>query len=321
MFRRSLALVSIIGASLAAQSPVREVTLADFRPRRPVPIFDKGYLIQPDESRATISVYGPDGSLLYETDVLAPDGTAAHARNGAVDSDGTVAIPIWYGKRGNYRGGIIFLDPGGRQVRFLETGYYHPSALCFGPDHSLWAIGDQRRPVDIQDSADYPQVRRYSTEWKETGRFLPRSLFPPGLSPFGDGISRVWALSDRIGILGYPGKVSDHPEWVELDLEGKLIGRWKLGPTYTSSRHVMEGGFAFMAGGVLFARPLTLKPEIRVAQLMVFDKMTSTWKLVTSAAPQCVEGLLLGADGDKLVCEKYGAEGVHLFLVPPGGSL
>jgi len=36
------------------------------------------------------------------------------------------------------------------------------------------------------------------------------------------------AASDRIGMMTYPGLIGNNPTWVELDLQGKLLGRWEV---------------------------------------------------------------------------------------------
>ena len=42
------------------------------------------------------------------------------------------------------------------------------------------------------------------------------------------------ASHDRIGLMVYPGQIANNPEWIELDLEGNLMGHWKLGPRFTA---------------------------------------------------------------------------------------
>ena len=302
MFHKALLLAAMAGAMLIAQNPVRQVTYRGLKTaNKPIPVFDKGYVIEREDMLGTLSVYSPDGNLLYETNVLAPDGTAAYVRGAAVDADGTVAVPIFYGKQKSYRNGIVYLGQEGRQILFVDTGLFAPSKVCFAGDHSTWAIGwNEGNP------ADGAQVRRYSPDGKETGSFLPRSLFPPGLSPFGSGISTMHAIGDRIGLLAFPGQVSDHPEWVELGLDGKVIGRWQLG----LQQLPME--LAFTEDGSLYW--YALQPETKKMALLRFDRGTSTWNVVVSPD---ASGLLLGADENTLVYETADAEGAHLSWINP----
>ncbi len=267
-----------------------------------MPSFDKGYFFQFDESGNNpsngITVFDPKGGLAYHINVTAPDGSPGDlAETAAADTDGTVLLPISYGGVGHFKGGIIELNQYGKQVRFVDTGRFLPEAACFAPDHSIWVMGKR---------GDGKLVREYSSDGNLIGSFLPRSLFPPGLAPAGTGIGWIRASHDRIGLMVYPGEVSNNPEWIELDLEGNLTGRWRLGPRWAadSVTHHMTyslGGFAFTSDGRLFAVTTTCPSLYHCAyQLALLDRDSSTWK---AAATNPIDPLhqLLAADGDDLV--------------------
>src|ERR1700674_3247397 len=106
--------------------------------------------------------------------------------------------------------------------------------LSFG-DHSLWAFGWQR-DADREwgfVAKDYQSVRKYSMDGKEIGTYLPRSLFPPGLPPGIEGWQerRITITSDRAGMEATSGTLGSQREWVELGLNGEVLGRWKLDPS------------------------------------------------------------------------------------------
>jgi hypothetical protein len=263
--------------------------------------FDKGYVFQMiDAGHAPstgLSVYAPEGRLAYQINVKAPDGTPAflNQEGTAADTDGTAILTMWYGGYGGFApvkgGGAVVLDPNGRQVQFIDTARYLPNAVCFAPDHSVWMIGALFGPHDGPvRGADYPMVRHYSRDGKQVGEYLLRSTFPPGLTPGGSGMSWMRAASDRIGIMTYPGMVSDTPTWVELDFQGKEIGRWKLGASNQGN-----GGWAYTSDGRLFAWPYNSETKKRT--LVVFDKATSTWQPVSGG----LNAQLMGADGTDLV--------------------
>jgi len=264
-----------------------------------VPIFDKGYMFKintaPPSGPApdSFAAWDTEGRWMYQAYFTTPDGTPAAVRSTAADPNKTVIAGISYGLRGGYKGGIAFLDPTGKQVRFVDTDRYHPMAVCFAPDHSIWSAGHQRSPKnDVEDPAGYSIVRKFLSDGTPAGEFLLRSEFPPGLPPAASGIGISWirAAGDRVGMMLYPGQNSASPEWVELDVSGNLIGRWKLGPSGQ-----LNGGFAFTADARLFARPYN--PETKKNELMSFDRKSSSWR----AAEGGVNGLLLGADGNDLV--------------------
>ena len=212
-------------------------------------------------------------------------------------------------------------------MRFIDTTRFLPDAACFGPDHSIWMIGTQYTQLQSEDSSDHVEradfhlIRKYSLDGVQLGSFLPRSLFPAGLPPGAAGWMR--ASNDRIGIMTYPGMVANNPEWVELDLAGNLIGRWKLGPQLTADpvTHHMTyslGGFAFTSDGRLFAQTTSCATLRRCSyRLALLDRATSTLQTVDGV------GLgrffyLLGADGNNLVIwdrTPIGRGGIRLIRI------
>ncbi len=206
MLNRTLLLAAtLIGSALSADNPTREVTYAlGYNCEAGFcqgPLVDKGYVfyLKSGAPASGLIAFGPAGRLAYEVDIAAPDGTPAHlhpnAQALAMDTDGTVLVPISYGGYGGNGhvkgGGIAVLNRDGKQIRFVDTARFLPDAARFGPDHSIWIIGTQYTPLRDGDpidhvQADYNLVRKYSSDGKQLGSFLPRSLFqpehPPGCS-------------------------------------------------------------------------------------------------------------------------------------------
>jgi hypothetical protein len=329
MFRLSLSVI-LFGSALAADGPLRDVS---YRTMNSCPgggclsaVFDRGYLIEMKAGGYTL--WNPEGDLLYQTSVTAPDGTPASVKPPAIDADGTAAVPISYGAgQGRLKGaGIALIDRAGKQTQFIDTARWAPTRLCFAPDHSIWAMGTQFAPVrddvsNLVDRGDYRLIRRYTRDGNLTGEFLPRSLFVPGLPPAAAGQLR--ASSGRIGIMLYPGDISNNPEWVELDLEGTLVGRWPLGPQSTADpvTHNMTyqlAGVSFTADGRLFAQQEHC-PQLHHCsyQVAMLDRATATWRPAPSAAALPKHSYLIGAEGANLVFENR-TQGVHLFWIPSG---
>jgi len=102
------------------------------------------------------------------------------------------------------------------------------------------------------------------------------------------GLWRLRAIKDRIGAVldVSPSKYV----WVELDLNGEMIGQW----TYTGSMTEWFDPTALTSTGTLYGiRSIDRKR----AGIAVFDKTTGTWKPL-SRSPK---GHLIGAEGDQLV--------------------
>jgi hypothetical protein len=122
-----------------------------------------------------------------------------------------------------------------------------------------------------------------------------------------------------------PGS-ANNPEWVELDLDGKLQGRWKLGPKHVADPvthnllHDIEG-FAFTADGRLFANEMScLAPHQCSETLVLLDRNTSTWKAVDDNPINHFRNLI-GADGNEVVLwdrSQANSSGVHLLWFQPG---
>jgi hypothetical protein len=242
--QRTLALFAFLAAGLlSANRPIREVTSQAVLVAPPTPAFYKGYLYFVDQSRITL--YAPEGHIVIAFDTQVGKPSAPHIMSLAVDTDQTIAVS-WRLIKEN-KAGIDFFDSSGRNLRSIDTGRFLAAHLTYSDDRALWTFGWQRsaeRP-ESYDPSDYMTVRRYSSTGHETGAFLPRSLFPKGLVPGAENWQemRIQNSRDRIGLLAYSGDASNI-QWVELDLNGNLLGKWplvRLGPAgvaFTSDDHM-----------------------------------------------------------------------------------
>jgi antitoxin PrlF len=117
-------------------------------------------------------------------------------------------------------------------------------------------------------------VRHFSADGKELKAYLPRSSFPPCLEPGADGPEvHIEVTNDRLGIRGYSGKTSANAEWVELDLSGNLLGRYRTDDvphavafaTFTADDHV------YLAG-------------LNLGEMTTLDHASRTWKSIPQQA-------------------------------------
>jgi hypothetical protein len=329
MLLRILASAAFIASvAMSGELSPRAVTYSAMNPCRgdgcPGLIFDKGYFFEIPKADAFppdgYSLWGPDGLLRYQVSIVAQDGTPAHVRGPAIDTDGTVAIGYAYGgydgKARVKGGGIAIVDPGGKQTQVIDTDRWMPQHVCFAPDHSIWSSGMQLGEHDAEArSADYKMVRKYSRDGKLMGEFLPRFSFPEGLPPAYAG--SIGAADDRIGVLTYPGMIADKPEWVELDFDGKLIGRWKLGPDFVldgeKRRQIFQRGRpVFTADDHMIAEGFEAGKKTH--QMMIFDRATSSWQSTDIPATLPPNSRLVGADGNDLAFESKDVNVVLVWL-------
>jgi len=301
---RTIALIGILSLpAWSANGPVSESS-APAIIGRIMPGFYSGYLFSCEGD--DITLFAPDGRI----STLRIEGRGngrVKVESVAVDSDGTLAI-AWVDQP---NAGIDIRDSSGNLVRSIDTGRYLPMHLSFADhsvgDHSLWAFGWQWDADKEWGFAakDYQTVRKYSMDGKEIGAYLPRSFFPPGLQPGEERWQerRITVTGDRVGIEATSGNLGSHREWIELGLNGDLLGRWKLDLSDT------PGGVAFTSANQVY-QP-RWDPEAKSRRVFRLNREKSTWEAVS--APNL---LLYGSDGDKLVFAESDGFVMHLSWYP-----
>ncbi|MGA2030610.1 MAG: hypothetical protein ABSG87_11125 [Verrucomicrobiota bacterium] len=285
---------------LAGNDPIREVTSQARRdPFQMVPAFYQGYFyLIGNEGADSVTIFAPDGHL-----AMAFAEAAGHPRAIAVDTDGTVAVAWgdWDPKKG---GGIDFRDSSGSVTRTIKTGLYLPHHLAFAEDHSLWSFGCEMDAASVHGNPkhEYQTVRKYGPDGKEAGAYLPRSLFPTGLEPASQGFqwNSITVAHDRIGLWAVSGTRGSQTEWVELDLNGNLTGRWRL------DQFGLNPKLALTRDGSFFVQ--VWDDQTRTHQFYTLDRASSEWRAVDTAP----SGWLEGADGDALVFRDGSLGPMHL---------
>jgi hypothetical protein len=289
-----LCVLALCQAAAAAQLVSAVVYDTSVPPHTRLPIYDRGYLIvtySPGDSAFT--VYGPDGARIFDGRVKLPHSESLQLGNSAADTDGTIAMTIAYATPQGYSGAVALFNRIGDQTKIIETGPYMPTALAFDPNHDLWAAGWQR------DSQDYFVFRKFSRGGQDAGAFVRRSEFPAGLEPghVPLGEKGLLVANGRVGALLESGNAGDLREWVELDLTGKLLGRWRMD-------HLFGVNLAFTADGRIYGN--TPVEKGKPVHLTVFDRVTATWKIVPDDIH--ADWLLLGPEGDQVVVWDTGSD-------------
>ena len=184
------------------------------------PTFDHGYLAAYE--KGGFAVCGPDGSLAMRT--TSPGGGITV--NVDIDSDGTVAAAVH--SHDSLTGDIRLFSRDGSQSSRIATGPYLASQVCFAPDHSIWALGNQD-PLLARNRTDYSLLRHYSRTGDLLGEFFPRSWFPVDSDP-GQNIVGMWWLRIAGGRIGVALAMAPHKGllWLETDLTGAETGRWAV---------------------------------------------------------------------------------------------
>jgi hypothetical protein len=166
--------------------------------------------------------------------------------------------------RGNPRS-----SPGGDQLRLPKKPL---------PRHPPRSLKPPKRPALAKSARTLrpPRARRLRR---------PR---PPTPGAAAIGAWRLRVADDRVGALAESGKIGANNEfWIELGLDGHLIGKWTLGRD-------LLGGFAFTND----ARLCRQTPGKAMPGIECLDRGTSVWE---DAGDAPARGVLLGAQGDELV--------------------
>ena len=276
-----LCVVMVSATSAASDADV--VIQGNMSPLNIFPTFDHGYLAT--YGRDGIAVYAADGSLAMEI-VRPTDGSFVNAD---IDSDGSVVVAVE--RRGPRNGSIAIFSPKGSAIGEILTSPYRPSQVCFAPDHSIWALGDEDL-LPENERTNYFLLRHYSPSGELLGEFFPRASFPADAYP-GPRVG-FWGLridGGRIGVKLDRAAPNKRLLWLESDLDGKEIGRWAA----------PLGGepAALTASGAVYAESGT--------EITVLDRATGSWKSV----PQSSNDRLLGAEGDTLVFAIHGMNAIR----------
>jgi hypothetical protein len=298
----TIMLLGTLSVSIWAESaPVREAS-APAIIGRILPAFYNGYMYSCQPAHV-VTLFAPDGHVALTLPIQGHSNGDARVQSVAIDSDGTLGVGWWDPPNA----GIDIRDSFGTLIRSIDTGRYIPAHLSFGEDHLLWSLGWQRAAAGpfVPDKLDYATVRKHSLDGKETGAYLPRSLFLPGLEPGSIQVQsrRITVTGDRVGVEVISGNIGNQREWVELDLDGNLIGRWKLDPANQFP------GVALTSDNQAYVH--RLDRAAKVWSVFRLNRVSSAWESVD--APNAD---LYGADGKNLVFAHWSAPNMHLSWYP-----
>lgn len=241
----------------------------DLRPKNMPPIFQNGYLIVRDNE---FSIFGPDGMSAYR--IAKPE--EGLYTNAAVDRDGIVVAGLIKGVSSeNKSGEIVLFDRSGAPMKTIPTESFLPWYVAIGADGSLWTAGKGG-------------VRRYSRDGKLLGSYLQTEGSPEWYK----GILQYPALhvsGNRVGYVTHTGD-REHCTWIEMDLDGKELGRWPMPQDSPIPAFVGDRTYASTLDG-----------------FVILDRAAGKWIPANVAA----HGWHIGVDGDELVFIDRGTTTAH----------
>ncbi len=311
----------LLSAVLASGGPVSEslsvvadVWLQNFVPTAAAPDrWDSGYVVTRDSFVAPARVYLYDRSGVIRSSRLLELPRASDLRvfDIAVHDDGTYAVAAGAaaGESGAY---LIWLTATGEVRRYQKTSPFVPREIDFAGDGSLWVAGSivDHSIRNPEDQPNHDILRRYAPDGTLLQTALDRDSFVnlTWQHPAAQGIF-IKVHPDRIG---FYSQVAN--EWVELDPDGAILGRW---PGVSAHPGERIGGFGFLPDGRVYVSHRRL--GVYRTRYSTLDKLTRDWALIDASRIYPDDGRnhsmqIYGNDGNLLV---IGVDRQHLFWARP----
>jgi hypothetical protein len=222
-----------------------------------------------DETERLI-VFGVDGSRLASSSLAIPGAVSLSVVSACFlpVGDSRIAVTVGFSSAdGALAHGVALLGADGRVNRFLRTDQFVGDHVACDKDGNIWVFG---RPYEWHSTTTYSTVLKMTQTGDLLGSYLPRdsydlepSQIPSMPAKPGGGITQFVASGNRIVL--YAAVAS---ELIELDLEGKVLGRH-----YTPGFEV--SGLAVGTGGEIYA---TVNGD--GSALFRFDAVQARWAAV-----------------------------------------
>jgi len=270
----------------------------------PLPGFDHGHLFFVDHPSNSVRLFAPDGHLLTGFESHPGVGRPASISSLVVDPAGTIATAWTSGPDGC---GVDLHDFRGTLIGSFSTGTYCQVGLWFAEDHTLWSFGSEYFTRFSPPSPSFLTVRHYSLSGQQLAAFLPKSEFPEVamVAYCCAWEAKIQVTRDRIGINAVTGPNSGVKQWVEMDLNGNVTGRWPIPGHVQGLTPVLTSD-----GQVYLSR---IVPDAKAIRTFRLNRTQSTWDSV--ALP---DGSVWGVDGTRLVFAQWttGAMALRWFDQP-----
>jgi hypothetical protein len=291
-------LLTIASTLMLAQNPrvVWDITTNDTFAQKPVPRWENGFLVAYDDDvqPPQIQVFDRTGKLRSKTQVALTGVPFVRVRTITVSSAGRVAISCI--GRDDARGAdfIAWVAPSGAVEFVVRTAAAGAYQMTFAPDGSLFALMRQG------GKQSYDMIHHYDGN----GQLLQTSLSIDTFggdrdAAFGSGAPYIMAATkDRVGLLMWRIQ-----KWVELSLDGQLMGQWPL----PSTSKDLEGVALTPSGNVYIALSNEIKKpglEHKDTVLLRLNKTLAQWEEIEARSLRSERAnwfAILGTDADDLV--------------------
>jgi len=268
----------------------------------------KQLITSPDPSH-NLFIYRRDGSVAARVRVWLPDAFRVWLYDAAVSGDGDLiaTVGVAHSIRGEFAGFLALISPAGVVTKVVRTAPFDGRAVGFAADRSIWVLGLQTaEDRSVRKAPDHMVLHQYDSDGKLLKQLLPRSSFNCGdghpALPQG-GRAYLVSSADRIGVLTSP----PCREWVELSLDGAVVGRLKLpfmpyvrdpSPLPDPTRSKLLTGVAMTRDNQMYAS----FSDGEGSRLFRLGRDQGVWEPVqTPGDRETPFTMLLGSEGDSLV--------------------
>lgn len=291
---------------LAAEAP-RTVRFGIDNSGKPIPRFSNGYTLFVEREPATILAYSADGAPPLRSVLESREYSHVTIADACARQDGSIAVSASAvtGDPGpSPRTALLFdIAPNGRVLRVTRTSPTGTGRLVCAPDGNVWLLARLLEEA-APDGSARGLLTVYNREGKQVRSHLPSRDFPIGKSPI-HGYPILAANADRLSIYS-----SATHEYLELNWEGRLLGKWQLPPIAPGGAKPVSG--ALTNSGELYLSATTSSASISRTDTFRLDRAENRFVRVDTPA---------GADRSQAEIVFGAAGGDLVFYTRPAGLL
>jgi len=305
--------IALKTAAQQVSAPIRQIAYEEaFQPGNSIPKWEQSFLvswkqdISSSDTADNLFLHDRDGAAVGKARIWVEGASFLRIEDAAARKDGRVAVVGWaVTNSGTLAAFVADVSVAQRSAHIIQTSPFEGRAVGFGPDGTIWVLGFELGPGRSREPApDHYMVQHFGTDDVLEDQHLLRSNFDCELARDINGVPRVAASDDRIGLFAPFCRM-----WVELSPTGEVLNQWKWAPLspVRNGNETAEGirWVALTSTNELYGWSNRGRSQ---RNLFRFDRKTSVWVPLETAAAQSAGALLalLGSDGDALVSRIVG---------------